>query len=287
MAAAGVATLFATGGLKRILRNWFHGLREFLRRQVVAYAHLPVVVFYRFQQPKKHSVDAFLNELSKLISPLNAVQIGANDGLTHDPIVKFIIRDAWHATLVEPHPWVFQHRLSPLHRRNKNVRLVNAALGEKDGSSDLFTLSFSNQRWATGLSSFSRSHFEELWNSGELAARAYKNRCKLPATLQESITAHRVPVHSVATIVAAAKTQPLHLLVVDAEGFDWQAIKLFLNAGVQPKVLLFEATHLGEDEHGEARAIFDQRGFSWRRVEAFYLAASMEFQPLLNRIFPA
>ena len=53
--------------------------------------------FYRnFYNPKKGSLSDFLSQYSKS-KPGNftVVQIGANDGITHDPIHKFIKRDDW------------------------------------------------------------------------------------------------------------------------------------------------------------------------------------------------
>ena len=67
--------------------------------------------YYKYlYRPKKGSLEEFLNEYSKSkIDGLTVIQIGANDGITHDPIHKFIKRDKWNGVLLEPQPYVYEH----------------------------------------------------------------------------------------------------------------------------------------------------------------------------------
>jgi hypothetical protein len=53
-------------------------------------------------------LDLLLTKLSAERPNSFFVQIGANNGLTDDPIRQFVTKYHWHGVLVEPQPQVFQ-----------------------------------------------------------------------------------------------------------------------------------------------------------------------------------
>ena len=56
--------------------------------------------------PTSIEFDEFLR--SKLsVTGLNAIQVGSNDGLSNDPLRRFIVEFDWRAILVEPVPELF------------------------------------------------------------------------------------------------------------------------------------------------------------------------------------
>lgn len=52
--------------------------------------------------PKKNTLNDFLNQYSLSQPDFTVIQVGANDGITHDPIHKFIKRDQWRGVFLEP-----------------------------------------------------------------------------------------------------------------------------------------------------------------------------------------
>lgn len=65
------------------------------------------------------------------------VQIGANNGLTDDPLRQFVTKHHWHGVLVEPQPQVFQQLLKN-YEQEKQLAFENAAIADKDGTVRLF-----------------------------------------------------------------------------------------------------------------------------------------------------
>jgi hypothetical protein len=55
----------------------------------------------------------------------------------------------------------------------------------------------------------------------------------------------------------------LHLLQVDTEGMDYQILKWFFEAGVEPDVLNFESLHLRKAERLASRQLLNARGYWW------------------------
>ena len=110
------------------------------------------VAYYKYiYKPKADSLDSFLNEYSlSKINTLTVIQIGANDGITNDPIHKFIKRDNWKGVLLEPQSYVYEQYLKKIYQENKGIHTLCAAIGVKDDIQYLYKIGFCNMRWATG-----------------------------------------------------------------------------------------------------------------------------------------
>jgi hypothetical protein len=67
------------------------------------------------------------------------IQIGANDGKTHDPLYKFVTEFGWSGILLEPLPDIFE-RLKANYAGRPNLKLLNAALAPEDGSRVFYTV---------------------------------------------------------------------------------------------------------------------------------------------------
>src|SRR5436309_6279162 len=70
---------------------------------------------------------------------LTFIQIGAFDGVTHDPLRKYIGKCGWRGVLVEPQPWAAT-RLRELYRGNDNISVLQAAVDGAAGRRTLFTV---------------------------------------------------------------------------------------------------------------------------------------------------
>ena len=66
------------------------------------------------------------------------VQIGANNGISADPIRPYVLKYHWRGVLVEPHPAAFA-RLVENYRAEPQLVFENAAIAEHDGVTALFT----------------------------------------------------------------------------------------------------------------------------------------------------
>lgn len=176
---------------------------------------------------------------------INFIQIGANDGLRNDPLRPLIVRDDWHGVLVEPLPTVF-----PLLKENysylKRPGLVfsNSAI-TVDGLDRLsfwsFTSEFLEKQSVEDRldylrkASFDRDHVKTFLPPQESA----------DAVLQEI----HVPCLSIETIIADHLPRlPLHLLVIDAEGYESTLIPGIDFSKVRPEAVFFESEHLGKDK---------------------------------------
>ena len=81
--------------------------------------------------------DLLMYKLAATVPDLFFVQIGANDGITDDPIRKYVTRYHWRGLLVEPQAEVFQ-RLLYNYRDEKQMIFEQAVVADTDGVAKFF-----------------------------------------------------------------------------------------------------------------------------------------------------
>jgi len=236
--------------------------------------HPLFIGFYRYlYKPKKNSLSEFLNAYSlSLKGQLSVIQIGANDGITHDPIHKFIKRDQWKGVLLEPQQYVYTNYLQKIYQKNPNIHTIHAALGGQDGTQQLYKIGFSDMRWATGLASFNRSNVEKAFKSGLVAARCKKHGIEIPNDTSKHIVSETVKVISPETLQQKYQLANIDLLQIDTEGFDYQIIKMFDIAKYKPKAIIFENVHLSREDSINCIQLLNNNDYVCRKYGSNTLA---------------
>ena len=201
--------------------------------------------FYRnFYQPKKGSIAAFLHYFSSNHPDTFVVQVGANDGFNHDPIHKFIKMHGWSGILIEPQRFVFQEYLQKLHAQSPKIKTLNAAMGPKPGEQSVYKLGFTQERWASGLTSFIREAIEDKVHDGTIDRIAQKHGITTPSNKADYIVEERIEVISPNCLKEKHGLQKLDVLMIDVEGYDFEIIKMMFESMLIPEVLVFEHAHL-------------------------------------------
>ena len=98
------------------IRKWFNAhpnLKDRLR---------PMLRNIGYAQPVHRELKKYLEHAVSY----RAIQLGAHDGVTHDPCREYFIRPGWRAIVVEPNPTIF-NLLTDNYREYSNVHPVNAA----------------------------------------------------------------------------------------------------------------------------------------------------------------
>lgn len=221
-------------------------------------------------KPKVGSMEEVMSEYSKSIGKdFLVVQIGANDGITHDPIHKFIKRDKWNGVLLEPQKFVFDKFLSKLYRKHKNIQVVNAAMGYEDGTLPIYKIGFSESRWATGLTTFDKATLEKAFSSGHVERKCAKEGVSIPSDSSMHIVEEAVRVLSVDSILGKCRengnSRSVDLLMIDTEGFDYEVIKMFDLPRNQPGMIIFEHSHLSEQDYAECLELFNANGYDAKK----------------------
>jgi FkbM family methyltransferase len=192
---------------------------------------------YRIEK-LKDAVKAPIDVLDLLLTKLSAerpdfffVQIGANNGLTDDPLRQFVTKYHWHGVLVEPQPQVFQQLLKN-YEVEKQLAFENAAIADKDGTARLFVAD--HQHETADLTVFASLKKDAL-------IRGLDN--PKAAGVQVQVHEVEVPALSVQTLLAKHRITKIDLLLTDVQGYDGEVVEQVLACGVKPTIIHFEHCH--------------------------------------------
>jgi FkbM family methyltransferase len=236
------------------------------------------IFFYKYLfHPKKGTLAFFYDQISKNLDQIFVIQVGANDGINHDPIHKFVKRDKWNGLLIEPQPDVFRYQLFPLYLKDEGIYLENIAISDKVALMDMYKISFTRERWATGLTTFHRPTLQEKVDRGDVGKIAKRKGIKVPARLEDYIDQVKVESKTFEFLRAKYQIQEVDVLQIDVEGFDFEVIKLYDLQENKPKVIVFESRHLSDDEYAEADRYFTDNGFLLNRVKGDSVAVRKDF----------
>jgi FkbM family methyltransferase len=234
--------------------------------------------FYKFLfNPKKGTLGYFYNQISKNLHSIFVIQVGANDGINHDPIHKFVKRDKWKGLLIEPQPDVFRYQLFPLYLRDEGVFMENIAISDKISLMDMYKISFTRERWATGLTTFHKPTLQAKVDRGDVDIIAKRKNIKVPAKKEDYIDEVKVECKTFEFLRAKYQIDEVDVLQIDVEGFDFEVIKLYDLTKNKPKVIVFESRHLGGEEYAETERYFMENGFTLKRVKGDSVAVREDF----------
>jgi len=192
---------------------------------------------YRIERVRER-VEAPIDVLDLLLTRPSAersdfffVQVGANDGVTDDPIRKYVTRYHWRGLLVEPQPRVFQALLAN-YAGEKQLLFENAAVADADGTARLFVADHDHEAAnLTVYSSLKRDTLVHTLGGGRAAG------------VRARVTEVEVPALCVRSLLARHGVSRVDLLQTDVQGSDREVVEQFLDCGVRPGVLHFEHCH--------------------------------------------
>lgn len=240
-------------------------------------------LFYNyFYSPKTGTLAYFYNELSKSLPSIYVIQVGANDGITNDPIHKFIKRDGWSGLLLEPQEKVFRNKLFPLYLKNSQIKMENIAICSENKLMDFYRIAFSYERWATGLSTFDLKTLQRKVDAGIIDEVAKRKGEKLPENKSDYIEKVRVEGKTFDFLRKKYEIGEVDVLQVDTEGFDFEVIKLYDLTQNKPKVIVFENMHLSTATIVELGKYFEDNNYRLLKISGDSIAIRNDFTIGMN-----
>ncbi|MEY2881385.1 MAG: hypothetical protein RLZZ15_3765 [Verrucomicrobiota bacterium] len=201
--------------------------------------------------PTMHAGDDVLGLFAATFPSAIVMQIGANDGATGDPLVKWFPTSRWRGVLVEPIPHLAD-ALAARHAGRTGLAIERAAIAERDGTATIFRLAHEPGRtpdWFQQLATFDRDVL-------------LKHAAMIP-DLAARIIEEPVPTLTVASLLARHGLARVDLLAIDTEGYDYRILRQFDLGAVRPLVVLFEHQHLAAGEKEAALTTLRAHGYRW------------------------
>jgi FkbM family methyltransferase len=164
------------------------------------------------------------------------IQVGAFDGMANDPLRETVMERGWSGILVEPQREAFR-QLEKNYGDQPGLVLRNVAVTDASGPRTLYKLRTGDAAlppWALQLASFRR---EVILKHGDV----------IP-DIAGRIETETVECLTFEDLLAPVRPGRIDLLQVDAEGYDFEILKLFHGAGLRAQIIGFEHKHLSRPE---------------------------------------
>lgn len=188
---------------------------------------------------------------SKVARP-TFVKVGANDGVTGDPVSDLLLADKrWRGLLIEPVPECFE-RLAHNFSDPERFTLEQVAIGKEEGTAIFYHVRQDAgvqlegiPSWFDQLGSFDRNHILK----------------HLDGRLEPYIVESRIRVSTLAEILRRRTLREIHLLHVDVEGYDFEVLKTVDFANMRPEGILIEYKHLSGADRSSMLALLRRSGY--------------------------
>ena len=190
--------------------------------------------------------------------PLTLLQVGANDGVTNDPVYPYVHHEWLSGVLVEPVPDSYARLCHSYRGYPDRFKCINAAVADYCGTVELYLPSADD---GCGLAQKASARRDHLERHGQQDRR---------------VRAITVPCYTIMKLLDATMRQPPDVLVIDAEGWDWKILRNAFSDGVEPAMIYAEIVHLAARERTDMRAQLTARGYRFAETTKDCLALKCE-----------
>ncbi|PID92057.1 MAG: methyltransferase FkbM [Bacteroidetes bacterium] len=152
------------------------------------------------------------------------VQIGANDGVSFDPIYELVMREQLRGIALEPLPDIFL-KLQENYAGNPRVELVNAAIHKNEKQLPIYRVdpkAGGLPEWVKGIGSFNKDHHKLSQIDSGLIITETVQCMSLPELIDSYAISH------------------IDLLQIDTEGYDCEIIAMIDFSVMKPGIISFE-----------------------------------------------
>lgn len=252
------------GKIIPFLYNSLHSLVSFFRQRIVSGRTDPMEDFKKF-----------CSSLPNIICEPFFVKVGANDGITEDPLSDILLANTnWKGLLIEPVPYIFE-RLRTNFKESRRFIFEQVAIGVTAGEADFYYVDAKAREkisdlppWYDQLGSFDRSHIIK----------------HLGGMLEPLIIECKVQVSTLSNVFLRNKIRDIHLLQVDTEGYDYAVLRTLDFAKYSPLSIFIEHKHLSTTEKVEIIHLLHKHGYIVNDCGVDYCAIQQKAYKRLKRI---
>lgn len=184
--------------------------------------------------------EEILSRFAKENEGVKFLQIGGNDGISHDCLYQIVLKHKWQGVVVEPLDEFFR-KLQLNYSFYDKVEPVRYAIHPTEQEMIMFKLNPLKYGdygfWAGGIASFNKKHLISH------------------NILDEDIIEEVVPCINLMKLIFEKNLKDLDYLQIDTEGFDFQILKMIDFKAISPKLIRFEYASLSESELSESKEI--------------------------------
>jgi FkbM family methyltransferase len=238
--------------LGRAVRSAFRVVERFLNSRGYRVAWHPLAPDQDEDHGLKIDIQLLFARLMLRKRDIFFVEIGANDGVTNDPIYPFATRHGWRGVLVEPQAEIFS-KLERNYAGVDGVSFVNAAIGAADGEQTFFKIRQTDDPHA------SAAGFPTQLAS--LRKESVLSQTKFVPNVADLVEEVRVPVLTFDTLMRKVGASRVDVLVIDTEGYDAPILRSIDIERIKPAIVQYEHHFMSKAEQMEIAARFRDAGY--------------------------
>lgn len=199
------------------------------------------------------------------------LQIGANDGKTHDSLYKYIMKYQLPGLLVEPQPDIF-NALKENYKGNKNLQFANVAVGDKDGQMPFYRIKpelvipGKEYKASSGSSFFRNQIVGNVIN--RLPPKSTGILKYISNDPDDYIQEISIKVNTLGSLLSEQDVTEIDFLLIDCQGFDYKILKQIDFKKFSPDIINYEHGLLDADELHESRKLLEYQGYRYFIHEA-------------------
>jgi FkbM family methyltransferase len=235
-----------------MLRKFYKTFEEALRRRGYRITWVPPIMNSNQEAELPFEIEFVIAHLLLKKTDIFFVQIGANDGVSNDPLYNFVTLHNWSGILVEPIPEVFE-MLKKNYKNKSKLKFLNAAVGESDGFRVLYTVKMDADTHAKAhqFASFRR----------DIVLR----QTQWVPDIAERIEERQVRVISIDTLFREVGDREIDILQIDTEGYDYEILKMIDLSKKRPPLICYEHCNLSKAEMSGAAELLIAHGYRLAR----------------------
>lgn len=197
-------------------------------------------------------------------SDIFVLKIGANDGVTNDPIGDYLLSDSrYHGVLVEPVPY-YARLLADNFAATGRFSIEQVAVSQYSGESKIYYV-------AENASDLLEEYFDVPAMRGIASLnRRHVFKCLAPQ-YHSVVESDTVECLTVKELLRRNHIKHIGLLHIDAEGYDWMILQQFNWDVVRPRIVLFERDQLDKQDQEAARNMMQNAGYKVKAMEMDFL----------------
>jgi FkbM family methyltransferase len=225
-------------------------IKNIVKPESKVYKLMETVYHFRYWHPKEWTHD-ILVDYANFKSSVNFVQVGSNNGITADPISRFITNSDWKGVLIEPVPYLFDELKENYKPYSDRLIFENSAIANVNGELKFYRLKKSENKdlpyWYDQLGSFNKEvvlkHRDSIPGFDDLFIEDKVNAITFSGMLDK---------HSIGNV---------DFIQIDTEGYDYEILKLIPFESFNVEFIMFENRHLSDTDYKQAIRLLKANGF--------------------------
>jgi len=194
------------------------------------------------------------------------LKIGANDGICYDHLATLLLTDTrYRGLLVEPVP-MNAAMLKANYGKSGRFTIEQAAVAASSGTVKMYYVDDSALKLIGAADPNWVRHVANVASLDRLHVLKH-----LAPEMHPAVKETPVECLAVNALLSRHNVQKIDLLHIDAEGFDYVILRQFDFTSFHPCVVLFEHTHLTNQDRRAAKTMMEFAGYTVQEMEADFL----------------